>query len=197
MKKNNIYSASQDISYLQAALPVLKEFLFSNQIRWPLTGLKSVGNLPLPDLSMGSLLLAARRLAGTSKTEEETKTIQVLLSELEDIRTKWHSTWEAKCFKEIQSRIKIWVQDIKRLDPAELVNWPAQVRSRVIIEILRSEINQESQLSPDLFLQLAASDMRLKQKFTRGEFVWDERLKETFPQDPFWYLYGTIKESQG
>lgn len=194
MKKNVIYSASQDISYLQAALPVLKEFLFSSQIRWPLTGLKSAGNLPLPDLSAGSLLLAARRLAGIPKSEEETKKIEDLLSEFGDIRMNWHSTWEAKCFKEIESRIRIWVQDLKRLDPLELANWPTQVRSRVIIELLLGEINQESPLSADLILQLEASDERLKQKFNPGEFVWDDRLKEAFPQIPFWYLYGTIKE---
>jgi hypothetical protein len=30
--------------------------------------------------------------------------------------------------------------------------------------------------------------------FKPGRFIWSDKLKSSFPESTYWYLYGTLKE---
>ena len=40
-------------------------------------------------------------------------------------------------------------------------------------------------------------DQFLHTVFTVGTFIWDLELAESFPRDPYWYLYGWIRADNG
>ena len=63
-----------------------------------------------------------------------------------------------------------------------------------MIEHLRSEAQEHDILSDDQGNELKATDQKLRRIFVDGDFITDKRLIKVYPQERFWWLYGTIDE---
>ena len=165
----------QDLKFIETALPELKAYLLSDILYYPMMG-------NLPRLTLGGLLLAQRRLAaGTLGTHLDPK--------LATVKERWRAMWAKKSEKELKARISLWrnyLDDYRRDRQANPGNYAYEVRWRVIIELLSSEVDQ-------IPAEIAALDQLVRLNFVEGDFIWDENLQSQFPKDEFWFLYGTLK----
>jgi hypothetical protein len=160
-------STEKDQQYLIAGVPQLQDYLLGGQLYYPLS-------LSLPQLTLGGLLLALKRMGNQAAKFE----VQV-----EAIRSKWRSAWDAKSSREIKARSELWMNYLSeyRDDPKAGVRlYPQNVRYRAMMSLL-GKIEDDS-------------DVFLKSVFREGKFVWEEECAPSFPRETFWYLYGTLKE---
>jgi hypothetical protein len=160
-------STEKDQQYLTAGVPQLQDYLLSGQLYYPLS-------LSLPQLTLGGILLSLKRM-GTQASKFE--------AQVEAIRSKWRSAWDAKSSREIKARSELWMNYLSeyRDDPKAGVRlYPQNVRYRAMMSLL-GKIEDDA-------------DVFLKSVFREGKFVWEEECAPNFPREIFWYLYGTLKE---
>ena len=173
---------SKDKAFLEASLREFKDYLLSDELLWPVTA----RGQELPRLTIGGVLLAKARLLASGDQ------IDSLVAELDVIRTKWRVAWEKKAGREIGMRSRLWgnyLEDYPR-DPYRYAGtYRHEVRTRVMIHFLLGELPHvppEGELIDSL-------DVMLKKFFVPGDFIWDVELKNGFPFDKYWFLYGTLK----
>lgn len=172
-------SSNQDLSYFKAGLESLERYLLSDELFWFLGG-------DWPLLTLGGMLLAGKRLAvGSAQCDWP-----MLKSRLIEIRSKWHSVWERKAGREIHARLNLWKNYLQELqDKSDPTLFPQQVRWRVMLQLLGSEIST----SPQELKNVDTLDLILKSIWLPGTFIWEPRLSIAFPEQEYWYLYGSLK----
>ncbi|CAG1014631.1 hypothetical protein ANAEL_05033 [Anaerolineales bacterium] len=160
-------TTQKDQQYLTEGIPQLQDYLLSEQLYYPL-------NMSLPQLTLGGILLALQRM-GTQASKFE--------AQVEAVRSKWRSAWDAKSSREVRARSGLWMNFLSeyRDDPKAGVRLYSQnVRYRAMMSLL-GKIEDDT-------------DVFLKSVFREGKFVWEEECAPSFPRETFWYLYGTLKE---
>ncbi len=165
----------EDLSYLQASLPELKNYLLSDILYYPLDGNH-------PRLTIGGILLSQQRL-GDSATATNVN------QNLATVKSAWRAAWTQKSARELEARLRLWRNYLNdyRKNPEEYASdYKHEIRWRVMIELLSAEVDQ-------IPAEIAALDQLLRAKFITSEFIWDENLRSQFPEDEFWFLYGEIK----
>jgi len=173
---------SKDKAFLEASLHEFKDYLLSDELLWPVTA----RGQELPRLTIGGVLLAKARLIASGEQ------IESFAGELDVIRSKWRVAWETKAGREISMRSRLWRNylDDYRGDPFRYAGtYRHEVRTRVMIHFLLEELPHvppEGELIDSL-------DVMLKKFFVPGDFIWDVELRNGFPFDVFWFLYGTLK----
>jgi hypothetical protein len=173
----------EDRNLILASVLELEQYLSSSQILW------RTNQCALP-ITIGSLLLSERRLSISGKSGES-DLIANSMAKLNDIKVKRMSAWESKVQSEFSYRLRLWKNTISDyVDEGGIdKSYPAQVRNRVIIELLRSE-SRFDDLSGDV--SISEIDNQLKRIITPGSFVWEPVLEPLFSPDPFWYLYARL-----
>ena len=158
----------QDLRYLDAGLRELQDYLLSKVLYWTLSASSS-----LPPLTLGGLLLARQRLSPRADSQA---------AQIETIRSKWQTAWDAKASHEVRARSDLWMnylQDYRESLESHVSEYAQQVRNRAMLVLLGEE--------SDPF------DEFVKSKFVPGDFIWESECAGNFPRDAFWFLYGKLK----
>jgi len=156
-----------DIEYLSAGIPDLETYLLSKELYYPI-------GARLPQLTLGGILLSLAR-AGL-KAES-------FRAQMESIRVKWRSAWDIKSEREVKARGVLWMNYLAeyRDDPKSGAKLYSQnVRYRAMLSLLGQTAHE--------------SDPLVKGIFKAGKFIWEEECAQNFPREPYWYLFGTLKE---
>jgi hypothetical protein len=179
-----------DLSYLSASFEELEAYLFSKELFWHITGSPHLPSSPT--LSLVNLLLSTRNLRGCSaagKLSPAQKTEYAQLErKLEEIHHKWTVAWQTKAAHEYQSRLRQWINYLNELNDAPENNaafYSTEVRNRVLLELLKESSPESAE--PDL----AEFDAVIRAKLTPSDFIWDPELQSVFPQEQYWFLYGS------
>jgi hypothetical protein len=181
-----------DQDYWRACIVDLKDYLLSEQLFWPLSARPSGSGISFPQLTLGGMLLTRSRAFARAAQVEKAGLIP-LDQEMGAVRDRWRSAWNRKASREFTSRLRQWGNylDDYRNNPESQAGYYAQeVRLRVIMALLQSENIELKDGEGEL---LEAMDKRLRANFSTGEFVWKAALAQSFPEDTYWYLYGTLK----
>lgn len=179
-----------DLAFLQASTPVLEEYLLSDLLYYPVTGLR--GRQLTGDttrLTLGNLLLSQKRLSCVVLLAEVSSQSSGLTQQINQIKGQWRSRWDLKIQQEIPNRIMLWKNYLSEWgDRSELRSgdYPYNVRLRVILELLFKETDQLLVQEKALLRSL---DQSLKGKGVPGKFVWDESFTAGFPSEEYWFLY--------
>lgn len=185
-------SLAYDLGYVEAGLAELESYLLGNDLFWPLNSPSPIGEPAFEQLTPGGLLLAGARLGPRAKPPQQRTQAESLIARLDVMRTQWRAAWEEKAAWELRSRLRQWghyIHEIQR-DPQEHgAYYSHEVRLRVLIELLLTEIRQPD--SADI-QRLARLDFILSGWLIAGDFLWEEDLQAGFPRDPYWYLWGNI-----
>jgi hypothetical protein len=182
-----------DIGFFQAGVSELKAYLLSDLLFWPLSIRPPSGGVPFPSLTLGGLLLARARLDALIPSGASGDLADLDL-QIEAIRQKWGAAWARKANWELSSRLNQWQNFLEeyRRDPDTQAGYFAQeVGLRVILMLLMGDNLTVDEGTTSL---LKALDSLLKTVFTAGNFIWDPALRAGFPSDPYWFLYGRLKE---
>ena len=165
-----MYSSEKDRAYFEAGLDELEAYLLSNELYYPIPAHAA----DLTQLTLGGLLLTRARLGPTPGLAAQD-------ARLESARQNWRSAWEAKARREVHARSELWkdyLAEVRSDRRGAARQYSQNVRHRVIIALLGE--------SSDLM------DNSLRNMLIPGAFVWDAQLQGFFPQDKFWFLYGSL-----
>ncbi|HSR48289.1 MAG TPA: hypothetical protein VLL77_09950, partial [Anaerolineales bacterium] len=78
----------------------------------------------------------------------------------------------------------------------EAARYPAEVRHRVALErLLERLLDDESAGTTRAGARLG--DDVVRSLLHNGPFVWDLFLEEVYPPEPYWFLYGIPRASDG
>ena len=176
-----------DLDYVEDALTQLEPYLLSQELFWPLGGTK-------PRLTVGGVLLSLKRIAAVVESPVEQAILSQLTVKLDAVRTRWRVAWEQKCARELRTRLELWQNYLGdyRISPESYADdYRNEARLRVLVGLLAGELPEVPEESR---MKLEALDVLLRGRLSSGQFVWDVALISAFPQDEFWYLYGTLKK---
>jgi hypothetical protein len=179
----DLSTLTSQLDYVLAAAGDLKRFLLSDSIHWNLGTQQS--------LSLGGLLLAFHDLRALDMTEETAPRLSEARAEIDKMKTRWKTAWQAKAQQELRSRLHLWKAYIQDLSDGSNSggSYPADARNRAIADMLLEATGGETG-------EWQALDEWLKGHFRPGQFIWHEALIALYPQERFWYLYGAIKSSK-
>jgi len=175
-------SVEKDRAFLEAGIPELQDYLLSDELYWPITA----RGYDLPRLTIGGLLLAQERL------DVQGERIDMLLTQLEAVRSKWQVAWETKAGREFKSRLNLWgnyLTDYRQNPEGYADSYPHEVIYRVILELLRNELPADLPEREALY----SLDTALRSSLIPGTFIWEPELQPGFPRDVYWFLYGTLR----
>lgn len=164
-----------DLHWLQAAVPQLKDYLLSNEIFW------NIGSDP--QLTLGNLRLAEAQVKASGTSDRK------LSAEIAALKKEWHAAWQNKAKREFASRLRQWTQYLAELaeHPSRYAGqYKTEVRVRALLELLAGE-------APGLSGQLTAPDNQLKALTTSGDFVWEKGAYTAFSKGKYWFLWVRVK----
>jgi hypothetical protein len=185
-------SQQYDLGYLKAGLSQLEDYLLSNQLYWTLGASHPPGEPIYPQLTIGTLLLAIKRLQTRAGEGSGTEYFDEL-SELNKIERQWNSAWIQKATREVHARMNLWRNylDDYRISPADNYDrYAFEVSRRVVLELLQPYIDEASNKNNQLLTNL---DAVLRINFMPGNFIWEKDIKQGFPRNNYWYLYGSLR----
>ena len=188
-------SLEYDLRYLRAALADLEEYLFSQEIYWPIGVTPPRGEPPYPRLTMGGILLARQSLGARPMEPAQAEEMYDLIGHLDETRTKWRVAWGAKAARGFSSRLTQWknfIEDYRKQPENNQDRYAYEVRGRAMLQLLQPESSEIPAGELALFTGL---DLILEDYFMEGNFVWGTELTLSFPKSQFWYLYGSLSAS--
>ena len=191
-------TAEYELHFLEACIPLLKDYLLSKELDWP-AGVSAKANLPpYPRLTIGNFLLFLQRLRGKQMkgkiTSEQELRLDQLEQDLDAQRDRWRSHWYQKAERELGYRLRMWgnyLEDYRDNPSGNVDRFAYEIRLRVMIELLLPECGQVSTSEKDMLVGL---DRILRNVLVAGEFIWDEEIQPGFPPDIYWFLYGSLKK---
>ncbi|GAB1420679.1 hypothetical protein MASR2M15_07900 [Anaerolineales bacterium] len=187
------YSIEQDLTELKGMLIGLEDYIQGNQL-YGNSGHGAFGSGNLPSLTIGSLLLRMRRLSEfqSEMTDKELNTFNNLRASYQEIHQRWKNLMEAKMEHEINSRLDTMQAYFKESieNPALGASaYPTEAQRRTITQELLRILDQTGIDKKPLLRKAQQMDSKLKQFVQVKGFIWDDRLKEVYPADEFWWLY--------
>jgi|SRR3990172_3531787 len=188
-------SSESDIGYLQAALPILKDFLLSGDIYWSLGSAPPPGEPAHPQLTLGGVLLTQKRLQARRRAQKAVEPISRLEAELERIQLKMRVSWEQKASREFGARLRLWrdfLVDYRSEPENHADRYAYEVTRRVMLALLEP---RSPNLPPAEVELLHGLDELLRAVILRGDFIWEAELAAGFPESIYWYLYGRLRVS--
>jgi hypothetical protein len=186
-------SITYDIAYLQESLEELESYLLSADLYGQVHANAPSNEPPFASLTLGNVLLAREELGAYSLDTDRASVFGDLDHRLEGLRSYWRAAWEEKARREYPARVRQWARFLEefRRDPENQVDrYPYEARQRVIIQLLGDEVPGVVEENRE---RLFVLDELLKRDFIEGEFVWDKAMREGFPKEVYWYLWGQLR----
>ena len=178
-------TANSDLAYLTLAVPDLQDYLISQELFWPLPAAPASLGVPgLGQMTLGGVVLALARLKCVDEQQGGEYEHKVNL-----VRNRWRSNWSKKAAREFATRVGLWgrtLDDLISESGRKRAGYPAQVRIRLMLDLLQTEMAPEKPKEIDFLVGL---DARLRSAGHTGSFVWEPTLAACFPENPYWYLY--------
>jgi hypothetical protein len=186
------FDLERDVRVLSAMASNLTPYLYEQEI------FAYLGS-DLPELTLGGLLMRLYRLSRLEDvlTTEQQNLVQDARLNFEAERSKWAVHYENKIQRELESRTSALLRFLDECLEDRTgctANYPVQAEKRIMIEHLRSEAQEHDSLSDEQDNEVRATDQKLRRLFESGDFITDQRLTGVYPQERFWWLYGTIAE---
>ncbi len=147
----------------------------------------------LPKMTLGGLLEKARYL-GWFKEElsgEDLKALNQILDRITDARLRSRDRYARRLGREFKSFLDSWhwyMDDVVEGSADALDRYPQEVRIRDRLDLLEQEGDKVQSHFP--LNKLEEEDRRLRRIWKRGDFIWPEKMKNLYPPERYWWLYG-------
>lgn len=187
-------SFEYEMRYIKAGAGELEAYLLSAELYWPVGIRVPRGEKAYPRLTLGNLSLARDKASVLAVTPTQKDGFEAVSDQIEAMRNQWRSAWGRKASTEYRSRINLWgnfLEDYRQHPASHFDRYGYEVERRVLLQLLAPDAD-EVRAAEYLFLE--SLDRYLKAVFIPGEFIWETALETDFRQDPYWYLYGMLRE---
>jgi hypothetical protein len=185
-------SPEYDLRFMQAGNDLLEEYLMSGDIYWPIGVSAPHGEPDYPQFTLGRLLLVRTRAQLTAGAPVQRAEFERLDRQMEETRSRWRIAWGKKAHAEFHARLTLWrnfLEEYRKEPAANYDRYHYEVGRRVLLHLLKDEVEELPLIEIEM---LAGLDTLLKAAFAPGPFIWDLNLAPAFPQETYWYLYGSL-----
>lgn len=143
-------------------------------------------------MSLGELLALLNILQAQRKqmTSVQADQLDAICTTVERTKQQLYVHFHEMVIREIMGRldsINWFLHDCEKGKSECQINFPAEMRNRQRIEELVKVLGEE--MSPDVAERVERIDQRLRQVTHRVDFIWPAEAQNTYPEDPYWYLY--------
>ncbi|MES0344574.1 MAG: hypothetical protein ABUK16_10720 [Anaerolineales bacterium] len=191
-------SVDYNLDLFEAMLDELEDFLLSADIFWPLAKRSKPESSPYPRLSTGALLMTQdESLAQEAEMNTDQKARHAELQrQWKGILNKWRSALGRKSEREMGMRLNLWRAYLSDLEEgkASHFDYDRETRNRVQFTRLRT-LSAGSSKTLKMEKTIRSLDARLLNLTIASEFIWDDRLRETYPESDFGFLYRQPREN--
>jgi hypothetical protein len=187
--------AAYELDYLKAGMGLLESYLFSQDVYWTLQTSPPGGRPAYPSLTLGGLLLAQTRLSSTRLSGELRAERDRVRPEFEAVQARWRVAWEKKAVREFHARLNLWrdyLEEYRSNPKSNADRYSYEVSRRVMLHLLQPFARDAPQAEKDM---LRGLDSLLQSVFLPGGFIWEDWLESAFPAQPYWYLYGSMRDT--
>jgi len=189
-------SVEYDLRFYREGLGLLEKYLLSADVYWPAPASAPEGEPPYQSLTLGSLVLARKRLDPRTLSLPQQSEVTRLDLERDSLLFHWQTAVEKKAVQEIRARINQWrnfISDYREYPGAHADRLSTEARSRSMIDLLL-DLLPPNELERNLKDTAVGLDAGLRSRWIPGPFIWSDEIQPAFPEHPFWYLYGTLTE---
>jgi hypothetical protein len=191
------FDVTPDLVACQAMAKEFEAYLKSDVLHWQMDT-KRLGGSQLPKLTIGGFLERARRLRAAPLSPDQQAALEEAIRQVERVRDAHRLRYMTKALHDLRSRLDAWawfLDDYTKRPNEEAPYYPAQVHTRLGIELLLEELPGNSEVN-DLSRRLSTLDDRLRAYWIDGAFVWHSSLVGAFPREQFWWLYGRLRQPE-
>ena len=185
-------SVDYNLDLFEAMLDEIEGFLLSADIFWPLAKHSNHDSPPYPRLSTGALLMTQDEiLAQEAEMNADQKARHAdLQRQWQGVLNKWRSALGRKSEREMGMRLNLWRAYLSDLEEGKVshFDYNRETRNRVQFTRLRT-LSTGSSKTLKMEKTIRALDARLLNLTIASEFIWDSRLRETYPESEFGFLY--------
>lgn len=191
-------STDYNLDLFETMLDEIEDFLLSADIFWPLAKRSKPESPPYPRLSTGALLMtqdvSLAQEAGMN-TEQKARHAK-LQSQWKMILNKWRSALGRKSEREMGMRLNLWRAYLSDLEEgkASHFDYDRETRNRVQFTRLRT-LTMGNSKTINMEKAIRSLDALLLNLTIASDFIWDDRLRETYPERDFGYLYRQPREN--
>jgi hypothetical protein len=190
-----VLDTKMELNYLCEAVPLLDKYLESKDLFWQLPGIARDPGMAFETLTIGVVLFMLKRVKGRSLPEKLAAERDDYENRIFQSKIQNEKAWMKKVGQDF-NRAKLWekfLNDYREDRVAAISSYPTHVSQRVIMQLLWEEQDSSNLLLTPLQFMIQTMDAVLKQIFIPGAFIWDPELQPAFPENTYWYLYGTMK----
>lgn len=150
-----------------------------------------------PKLTAGGLLMRQHRLLLLRDllTQAERNRLDRTIADFQAALEGNIVRFESRAQKELGTRLRQWQEHVRDLlyERDGQVNYTTIVEPRLMIAAIVQQLSLPPfQLTSDVPTRVLAIDKALHARWINGDFVLQAKLAAAYPQQDFWYLYGTI-----
>ncbi len=178
----------------EAMVEEYEDYLLEDDLYRQLVVKTSAGNRMLK-MTAGSLLELLDDLSyagkGDQLTSGQTQRLAELTGTVEELGGRYPSAYREKLARELKSQIDSWrwfLQDCRDNLSRCRGEYPFEVRIRNRIALLRDALGEHA--PADQLSHLQRLDRELRGILVPGEFILDPGLRDRYPKDRYWWLYG-------
>jgi hypothetical protein len=191
-QRDKVQSVDYNLDLFEAMLDEIEEFLLSTDIFWPLAKHSKPDSPPYPRLSTGGLLLTQdESLVQIAEMNPDQKARHAKMVHLWDqVLYTWRSALGRKSEQEMGMRLNLWRAYLSDLEEgsASHFDYHREVRNRVQFTRLQ-HLATGSSKTLKMVKMIRTLDARLLDLTISSQFIWDERLREIYPEENFGFLY--------
>lgn len=197
-QRDKVRAIDYNLDLFEAMLDEIEEFLLSADIFWPLTKRSKPDLPPYPRLSTGGLLMTQDEFLAQETEMNTSQKVRHAKDQHQWDMTlnKWRSALERKSEREMGMRLNLWRAYLSDLEEgsASHFDYPREVRNRVQFTRLRT-LALENSATLKMVNTIRSLDARLLNITISSEFIWDDRLREIYPEGNFGVLYRQPREN--
>ena len=190
------FDPAPDLIACQAMAEEFEAYLESDVLYWQMDASRPGGD-QLPKLTVGGFLERAGRLRAAPLSPTQHATLDEAMRKFELARDAHRSRYVTRVLHDLRGRFDAWawfLDDYAKRPNEEAPYYPAQVHTRLAIELLLEELAGDS--ATEFIRRLFALDQRLRADWIDGPFVWHSTLAHAFPREQFWWLHGRLKQPE-
>jgi len=148
----------------------------------------------MPPMTLGTFLLRLRRISAlqTELDVGERAQLSVAMQAHATVLEDWSHHYNMKLQEEIEMRINSIQKFLNELNdtPSDTVNdYHPELYARTIIAELLNQTHETIELPPKLLSELDRIDEKWRSITRDSYFHWDERLRDVYPENRYWWLY--------
>lgn len=181
---------ARDVDILAAMAQEAPDYLDSDVLFWPLSGISAV------KLTLGGYLMRQHRLLALRNLLDAAQlaTVDAAVVQFNQALVERVVRFETKGNHEIDVRLRQWseyLRDVEQGIAATVSNYATAVEARVMLTALQEALEMPPyRLEADAPRKIDLSDLQLRRLWLPGDFVWPETWTPAYPQSIYWYLYG-------